>query len=193
MYSKLIQIDRWLFTLVNQRWSNQFFDQLIPVLRDPITWVPLYLFMVLFAILNFPRKAFSWMISLGITASLTDSISSHLIKPFFARPRPCSSEAFMPDVKILVSHCGSNGSFTSSHAANHFGMAMFIFMTLFPIWKSYTYLFFFWAACICFAQLYVGVHYPFDVMGGALLGLIVGWSTGKLYLLKFGSIEIPTS
>jgi len=193
MYSKLIQLDRWLFSLINQQCSNRFFDQVIPFIREPLTWLPLYLFLIVFAILNFPRKALSWVLTLGMTAALTDAVSSHIIKPFFARPRPCSDEALMSGIKMLALHCGSNGSFTSSHAANHFGVAMFICMTLSSIWKSYTYLFFFWAACIAFAQVYVGVHYPFDVAGGALLGLLGGWATGKLHVMKFGAIELQTT
>jgi len=193
MYSKLIQLDRWLFSLINQQCSNRLFDQVIPFIREPLTWLPLYLFLIVFAILNFPRKALSWVLTLGMTAALTDAVSSHIIKPFFARPRPCSNEALMPGIKMLALHCGSNGSFTSSHAANHFGVAMFICMTLSSIWKPYTYLFFFWAAFIAFAQVYVGVHYPFDVVGGALLGLLGGWATGKLHVMKFGAIELQTT
>lgn len=193
MYSKLIQTDRWLFTLINQRWSNRTFDLLMPFIREPLTWIPLYFFLIVYAILNFPRKALSWILTLGMTAALTDAISSHLIKPLFARPRPCSDFSLLEHMRMLAIHCGSNGSFTSSHAANHFGVAMFVFMTLTQVWKKFTLFFFLWASAICYAQVYVGVHYPFDVIGGAMLGLLGGWLTGKLHVMKFGNIELQNA
>jgi len=90
----------------------------------------------------------------------------------------------------LVDHCGQNGSFTSSHATNHFGIAVFIFITLEKVWGKFNYLFLLWAAAICYAQVYVGVHFPFDVLGGAILGSCIGFAMGKYFNDKMGCIEI---
>jgi undecaprenyl-diphosphatase len=84
-------------------------------------------------------------------------------------------------VKLLLGTCPTNFSFTSSHATNHFSLAIFVFMTLQPLFKKYSYLFFLWAGIICYAQVYVGVHYPLDVLAGALLGLMIGYAGAIVY------------
>ncbi len=84
-------------------------------------------------------------------------------------------------VRLLLEHCSGGFSFTSSHAANHFGLAMFLFISLVPLFKNYTWLFFIWAAIIAYAQVYVGVHYPLDVIAGAMIGLAVGKLNGMIF------------
>jgi undecaprenyl-diphosphatase len=84
-------------------------------------------------------------------------------------------------VRLLLDHCSGGFSFTSSHAANHFGLAMFIFISLTPVFKKYTWLFFLWAGVIAYAQIYVGVHYPLDVLVGAMIGLVVGKLNGMVF------------
>jgi undecaprenyl-diphosphatase len=188
MLEKLIHFDKWLFTKINQTESNSFFDFLLPIVRQPLTWIPLYLFLIVFAILNFPQKALSWIMGLVVTVTITDSISSHIIKPAIGRLRPCNDPKLVDHIRLLIDHCGQNGSFTSSHATNHFGIAAFLFFTLKNIWGNYTALFFLWAALISYAQVYVGVHFPFDVIGGMILGILIGWMTSKVYIKKFGQI-----
>jgi undecaprenyl-diphosphatase len=190
MFKKLIDFDKYLFGLVNQKASNPFFDFIMPFIRQPLFWVPLYFFIILFAIYNFQKKAAIWIGFMLITVGITDSISSRVFKPLFGRLRPCNNPELSESIRLLVDHCGQNGSFTSSHATNHFGIAVFIFITLEKVWGKFNYLFILWATLICFAQVYVGVHFPFDVFGGAILGSIIGFATGKYFNKKMGCIEI---
>ena len=83
--------------------------------------------------------------------------------------RPCADPLMTGKVNLLLDHCSGGFSFTSSHAANHFGLAMFLFISLTPLFKKYTCLFFIWAGIISYAQVYVGVHYPLDVLAGAMI------------------------
>ena len=186
MLRKLIEIDRYLFLKINRDCSNSFFDTVMPFLREPKFWAPVYLFVLIFVIVNFGKKAFGWCIAAIVTVALTDSISSKIIKPFFARPRPCMDPDFSEQVNLVASYCGGNGSFTSSHASNHFGLAMFFFITMQQLAPKFVKLFFVWAVIICFAQIYVGVHYPSDIIGGALLGSFAGYFVGKFYNNKNG-------
>ena len=190
MLRTLVDFDKYLFGIVNQKASNSFFDSIMPFVRQPLFWLPLYLFIILFAIYNFPKKAATWIGSLLLTVSITDSVSSHIFKPFFGRLRPCNNPELADSIRLLVDHCGQNGSFTSSHATNHFGIAVFIFITLEKVWGKFNYLFILWAAVISFAQVYVGVHFPFDVIGGALLGSGIGYLTASAFKTKVGCIEI---
>ena len=187
---KLIDLDKWLFIKINREWANPFFDQLMPFLRVPGLWIPFYLFLFVFVIINFKKKAFPWILLLAATASLTDLISSRIIKPGFGRLRPCNNVDMSANIRMLADYCGGNGSFTSSHAANHFGMAIFLFITLKTFCVNWRWLFILWAAAVCYAQVYVGVHFPLDVAGGALLGCIIGGFSATIFMKKFGPFKI---
>jgi undecaprenyl-diphosphatase len=189
MLKKLLETDRYLFLKINQGCKNVFFDTIMPFFREPKFWAPLYLFVLLFVFINFGKKAIWWVMATIITVSLTDVVSSKFIKPFFARPRPCMDPDFSSQVRLVAAYCGGNGSFTSSHAANHFGLAMFFFVTMQHLAPRFVSYFFVWAALVCFAQIYVGVHYPSDVSGGALLGIFTGGIIGKFYNNKKGLLQ----
>jgi len=190
---QLIHIDKVLFRLFNSQLTNPFFDWLMPWLRNSIVWAPLYLFMLLLIVMNFKKQAF-WIIVFGvITVALTDGISSKLIKPYFGRLRPCNDPDMMSMVRFLLDARPGNGSFTSSHAANHFGIAMFFYAVLKPYFGKWMMLFFVWAFFICYAQVYVGVHYPFDVLGGAVLGCLIGYATAFLVNSRLPENKLPGS
>ena len=189
MLKKLLEIDRYLFLKINKDCSNTFFDTVMPFFREPKFWAPLYLFILIFVVFNFGKKAAWWCIGAIVTVAFTDIISSKIIKPFFARPRPCMDPDFSSQVRLVASYCGGNGSFTSSHASNHFGLAMFFFVTLHHLAPKFIKYFFVWAALICFAQIYVGVHYPSDIIGGALIGILIGSFVGKFYKNKNGLLQ----
>lgn len=178
---KLQAFDKWLLLKINHDGSNSFFDSLMPLWRHSDFWLPLYLFLFVFMILNFGWRSIFWMLFIGLTAGICDQISSTLVKDFFDRVRPCSEPSLVGQVHLLLNRCPTSGSFTSSHATNHFGVAMFIFLTAREVFGRYTKLFFFWAASICYGQVYVGVHYPFDVIGGAVLGCIIGYLLAVIY------------
>ena len=88
-------------------------------------------------------------------------------------------------LRLLVS-CPSGWGFVSNHAANHFGMATFLFLTFRHLFRNWTWLIFLWAGAIGYAQVYVGVHYPSDIAGGMALGIIYGTFTGLVFNKYFG-------
>lgn len=176
----LINFDKAFFKLINGVWTNSFFDWLMPWVRNPELWVPLYLFLILLITINFKKQA-GWILFFAVlTVTLTDTISSHIFKPYFHRLRPCSDPEMAGMVRLLLSYAPGNGSFTSSHAANHFGIAMFFYLTLKQYFGNWMFSFFAWAFIICYAQVYVGVHYPFDILGGAIIGCLSGYFTAWL-------------
>lgn len=186
LITSLKNFDRWLFSKVNYDWTNPLLDYIFPVWREAITWVPLYLFLLLFILLNFGYKAGTWMVGFVVTFALCDQLSSHLLKPLVQRPRPCLDPLLSDHINLLLNYCSDSFSFVSSHATNHFGMAFFIHYTLKRYTGRWTYLFFIWAASISYAQVYIGVHYPFDVICGGLLGSGVGCFVAYVFNKKFG-------
>jgi membrane-associated phospholipid phosphatase len=145
-------------------------DAFIPYLRNPVFWCPLYVFLLVVAIRQFQRKAMYWVLALVLTVGVADIISSSVIKPIVHRLRPCNTIFLQKDVTVLVP-CGVGYSFPSAHAANHFAIAGFVTGTLF---RRNKWLWWLWASSVAFAQVYVGVHFPLDVLGGALLGVGIG-------------------
>ena len=188
--SRLNELDTKMFYFVNNRLANNFFDAVMPFLRESTIWVPLYLFMLVFAAINFGKRGGLWMLFLLCTAGVCDLVSSHLIKEFIFRTRPCQEAALSGFIRILVNYCPHSSSFTSSHATNHFGMAMFIVATLRAYSSRWIQLFFAWSLIISFAQVYVGVHYPFDVLAGGLVGCALGYIMALFFNNYVGLVSL---
>lgn len=186
MLDQLNQLDQNLFFFINHNLSNSFFDWLMPLLRNKYFWTPLYLFMAVFFVRNFAKKGWLILIFMGLTFGFTDYLSSSLLKPTFERLRPCNDPVIKAEVNSLIP-CGTGFSFPSSHAANHFALAIFLITIFYDHWKSIAPLAIFWAFSISFAQVYVGVHYPFDITAGAIIGGMIGYilSTILLHLNAF--------
>jgi len=178
--------DTWLFLKINNEWTTSFFDGIFPWWRDQNTWIPFYLFLLSFVFINFGWKAWPWLLGAILVVSLTEAVSSHWLKDFINRPRPCNDDILAPHVRLLLGRCPSSGSFTSSHAANHFGQAAFYYFTLKRYIKQWAHLFFVWAATISYGQVYVGVHYPLDIICGAIIGLLLGLGVASLFNRRLG-------
>lgn len=180
-WTELISKDKALFSSINGKWTSSLFDQIMPWVRSANNWIPLYIILLGFILYKWKQNAWKWILLIVVNVGLTDQISSSVFKPLFHRLRPCADPSLTPSARLLLDHCSGGFSFTSSHAANHFGIAVFIIMTLQPFFKGYRFLFLAWAAIIAYAQVYVGVHFPLDILGGACIGVIVGYGNGKLF------------
>ena len=190
-WQTLVQWDQTGLFYINQVFSNSFFDAIMPWMRESVTWVPLYLFFLLFAPLNFGRFGWYWAVFVILTVTLTDQVSSSLIKQWVGRVRPCNDPFMIEFIKLRVARCSGGFSFTSSHAANHFGVAMFMVSTLKKQTGKMINWLFVWAAIISYAQMYVGVHYPLDVLGGTAVGLGIGFIVAKWFNAKVGLGAAP--
>ncbi len=184
----LFNWDRNFFFFINHSTANDFSDLVMPWMRNANTWLPLYLFIVVFAVINFGKKGLWWVLFAGAAVALCNYISSDLIKENILRDRPCRDAAIASHVRFLVEYCPMSSSFTSSHAANHFGMAAFIYFTGRKIIGNWLSLFFVWALLIIYAQVYVGVHYPLDVIAGSAVGLITGYAVARIFNKRFGML-----
>src|SRR5690606_12276705 len=186
IWHTLKHFDQRLFIELNSTHTNSFFDSLMPFLRNGPNWYPLYVFLGAFVLLNFRSRGGWWILFFISTIAITDMTGTYIFKHNVERLRPCADPDFFFHVRLLVERCSGGYSFVSNHAANHFGMATFLFLTFKPIMKRWSWIFFLWAALIAYAQVYVGVHYPFDVLSGAIIGILAGMLTGFVFNKRHG-------
>lgn len=180
-----VKADRWIFELINIKMANPFLDSVTPLLRNAFAWAPLYLFLVAFVIINFKKRGWWWLAIALATVACTDIMGTRIFKYGFERLRPCADPEMFGHVRMVLERCSGGFSFVSNHAINHFGIAAFFYIT-FRNFFNYAWVLFIWAAIIGAAQVYVGVHYPFDVLVGTILGIIIGLFMGNLFNRKFG-------
>jgi undecaprenyl-diphosphatase len=173
MIEWLYSLDRSVFYFCNQTLANSVFDVVMPFLTDlNQTWYGLSMFAALWLLLMWKggKKGRILCILLIPLIVMSDQLSSSVIKNLIGRPRPCHEINGIPvldHIRLLV-NCGSGYSFPSSHAANNFA-----FGTLFSYYyRRWTWAFMTFAAIMGFTRISVGVHYPSDVVGGAILGAL---------------------
>lgn len=183
--NEILRLDKNVWYHVNVLWQNNVMDLMAPHLRNPVTWIPLYIFLAVFIPYKFRKKGLYWCLAFLITFALSDYTSASVIKPLVQRVRPCNDAALRKTIHLLVD-CGSGYSFPSTHATNHFALAFFMLVSLHRQYKWVWIPAFLWAFMVSYSQVYVGVHYPLDVFCGAVLGIVIGCFIGKFFRDKVG-------
>ena len=170
----LIEFERWLFYLINGAGANGFFDAVMPFLTDFSNFeIPLAIAWVMLMVFGGRRGRVTALL-LAVTLLMTDQISSHVIKPLAQRERPCVE---LSDVRALIG-VKTSFSFPSSHAANIFGAATVLSLEYRRLMIPFIVI----ATAVAYSRVYVGVHYPLDVIAGAALG--VGFGAGASVLAR---------
>jgi undecaprenyl-diphosphatase len=178
MIEKLIEYDKEFLQFLNG-YHTPWVDPVMLILTETMTWLPLYVFLLYVVIKEYKKE--SWMILLGValTILLADQITASIMKPYFARLRPSREPTLEGLVHLVQGYTGGQFGFASSHAANSFGVATFFFL-VFGNTKKWIVWLFLWAACLTYTRIYLGVHYPGDILVGAFVGAICGWIGSKV-------------
>ncbi len=179
LLQQLLHIDYQVMLFVNRVMTHPILDTTTLFMRESILHVPLYIFILLYVVQVFGKKGMWWFLGALMLVAFSDLVSSHIIKDYFDRPRPCRDPFLAHQIRFIAKYCGANGSFTSSHAVNHFAFATYAYFTLKKqaSWVKYLFI---WAAFIAFSQVYVGVHFPSDVVVGGFLGMLFGWIAARI-------------
>lgn len=176
----LLNIDRYMLLSLNGS-DSLFWDGCMLVYTSMGVWIPLAI-MLLYVLLknNNVKDFFLLIVLIAVVATLTDTISSGICKPFFERWRPTNDPMLMYAVDVVNETRGGRYGFTSSHAANSFGIAMFVSLLIRNRALSVSLMI--WASMNAFTRIYLGVHYPGDILAGTLIGIVVGGLVYRLYV-----------
>lgn len=190
MIDAILEIDKELFLLING-FHNSFMDFIMFWLSEKFIWIPLYLFLVFLIYRQYKIKTLIILLFTLILITLSDQISVHLFKNVFQRLRPCHNEEIKDLVHIVNGKCGGQFGFVSSHAANTFAVSVFLIKLIGKKYKYFSILILLWAFLISYSRIYLGVHYPGDIVFGALLGSILALFIYRV-IVQFRLINLKT-
>ena len=190
MLDRLIQADIQLFTFLNGLHAS-WMDPIMWWISERSPWIPFYVFLIVMMIGRLKwKKGLIAVVSIVLVVVIADRFTSGFMKPYFERPRPSHEKRIRDQVHVLTNpngdeYRGGAYGFASSHSANAFGMAMFMFLLFRGRWRWM----FAWAFVVAYSRIYLGVHYPGDIIVGGLVGILAAWGVFKLYQTVTSNIK----
>jgi undecaprenyl-diphosphatase len=186
MLEALTSLDTKIFLAINQAHAG-FLDFIMFWASNKVVWVPFYVFLIYLFFLHYKRKGWLLVVLAILLIAISDQTSVHFFKDVIQRLRPCHEPSLADLIRLPGGHCGGQYGFISSHATNSFALAVY---TGYFIGKKLRYFMLFmlvWAALVSYSRIYMGVHYPLDVLAGAAWGslLAAGMITWSRNLLGF--------
>jgi undecaprenyl-diphosphatase len=170
---QLVEWDVQAFLWLNDLHTN-WLDPVMYFLTHTIAWTPLFLVLLYFIVKVHGKYSWIFLVGLALTIVCADQVTSSLIKPYFERLRPSHNPAISEFVHIVNGYKGGRYGFASSHAANTFGAATFIVLLIKQRYPAAGWLFL-WAGLVSYTRIYLGVHYPGDLIVGGAVGAFFAW------------------
>ncbi len=157
-------------------------------ISNEFIWIPFYAFLLFLVYKKYSKQTILVAILAVVLITISDQLCTHLFKNIFLRYRPCHNLDLKNTVHLVKEHCGGLYGFVSSHASNTFALAVFLTIILKGHYKHFAWLILLWAAIVSYSRIYLGVHYPADIICGAIFGSILGYVLGKLFFILQKSI-----
>ncbi|MCR4664142.1 MAG: phosphatase PAP2 family protein [Paludibacteraceae bacterium] len=185
---RLIDFDQHWLLYINSH-NSSWADFLFWWISDKYVWIPLYLLLTALLWRRFGwRNTLIMLVGFGLAVGLSDFFTSGLLKPFFARLRPSHHPQFGSLIHIVNDYRGGRYGFPSSHASDTMALGLLFSM----IWKNKkaTIPLMVWVAFNCYSRMYLGVHYPFDILIGLLIGSLMAWLSYRALYIVFDRIKV---
>ena len=182
----LSNIDSDLFLFLNGLHTD-WMDKVMVLLTDMWAWFPLYLLLIYWAIRQYGKRCWWIILAVVLVVLCTDQLASHVCKPVFQRLRPCYNADFQDLIHLPKGMAGGKYGFVSSHAANTFGIAAFLTPALRKYRPWTAIVLYLWAFISSYSRIYIGYHYPGDILCGAILGILIGlilWKAFQLIVVR---------
>lgn len=181
MLDQLIATDKSLMVTLNLSGQhNAFGDTTMWLASQMLMWTPFYLALLYVVVKDKKKESIAVILCAALTILLCDQITSGLLKPLVARPRPSHDPSIMDSLSYVCGFRAGPYGFPSSHASNCFGLALLFALLLKH--KAATVCLFTWAAICAYSRIYLGVHYPLDIFVGTIIGLTCGYGCYRLYI-----------
>ncbi|PWH82071.1 phosphatase PAP2 family protein [Algibacter marinivivus] len=184
MIDQLLQYDTELFILLNNLGSTTW-DGLWLVITDKLTFIPLYAVLLFLLYKHYGLKSMLiFVVVIALMITFTDQITN-VFKRGFMRSRPCGVDELEEQIRFIAVRCGKYGFF-SGHSSNSMAAAVLTGLLLKPYYKNLIFVLLFWSAVVAYSRIYVGVHYPIDILCGMTFGAMSGFMFYKIakYALK---------
>ena len=193
MIDQILQWDTDIFIFLNSL-GTETWDPFWLAYTSKFNWIPLYALVLYLIFKQMPLKAFlTTLVVVALMILVTDQ-TTNLFKNGFHRLRPCHLAEMIDSMRLVKSHCGGQYGFFSGHASNTMAAAFFIGLTLKKRFKFLLYILIVWAILMGYSRIYIGVHYPLDVLLGMFFGAILGILFYKLniyVITKFNARDQP--
>jgi undecaprenyl-diphosphatase len=170
MIEFLKEIDTRLFLFLNGI-NSPFGDFVMYWLSHRFIWIPLYAFLLYLLFRHYGWKSLIFLVFVAVLITISDQVSVHLFKNVFQRLRPCHEPA-LEGMVYTLGRCGGKFGFISSHASNSFALAVFMALLLWRKVRIMAIIMLIWATLVSYSRVYLGVHYPGDILVGAMVGTL---------------------
>ena len=182
MFDSLINLDKEIFLFLNGLHSP-FWDEIMFAISGKLIWLPLYIAVLAHLIYTYQKKATIAIVALLILIGMADLTASKLFKPNVKRYRPTHEMSIQEQVHTVKEYRGGDYGYFSSHASISYVFSFFLIFLLAKK-KKYYYVLLLWATIISYSRIYLGVHYPLDILTGAFCGFIYAYGFIKIPIIK---------
>ena len=176
----LSNLDSNLFLFLNGLHTD-WLDKVMIAITQMWIWVPLYLLLILLIVKQYGKRCWWIFLAVALVVLCSDQLSAHVCKPLFHRLRPCYNADLQDLIYLPKGMAGGKYGFVSSHAANTFAVAAFLTSALRKKWGWIGVVLYSWAFISSYSRIYLGFHYPGDIICGALLGILIGLILWKVF------------